>query len=397
MNIFAIITEYNPMHNGHIYQINSIKKRFPDSMIIILMSGSFVQRGEPSFINKYSRAFAAVNNGVDLVLEIPTIISLQSANYFTKYSIKLLNKLNILSFLSFGIEESDISGFLNSFDLYWENRHAISKIQKEYILKGNSYKVSFNKALSEFVKNSQSLSNPNNTLGFGYLKALREFDSDIIPLPVTRIDDGYHKKNISENIFQSATAIRTAVENSLDVSGFVPPDINISLKNDFLHSIDDYSSIFYQLAFVDNKAAENIAGYENGMLNLLKSNFSLNLSDMVEKSHNKRYSISRLRRFLMNYILDIDWEKISLLDFINYIRPIAFNDNGAKILNLIKNKSDVEIINKPRDITKLDESNRKLFELDLKAYRLYNLKTPVENQRDFTNNPYNRLELQKGE
>lgn len=389
MMIFGIVSEYNPMHNGHIYQIQRIKKQIPDAYVISLTSSSFVQRGEPSFISKHSKSKIAVENGIDLVLEMPTIISIQSANFFSFYSIYLLNKLNILSYISFGVENLSkdmIEDYLNFTKL---NQGKIDNLIAKYIKTGLSYKASNIEAYRELGFNhSQILNTPNNTLALQYATSLDKLKSDIKIFPINRNDEGYHEKEIQESIYQSATAIRKAYMDKKNIWPYLP-EKSIEFESDInTVDLDAFSKIFYYKAFIEESYPDKIASYENGILNLLKSNFETNISDMVEKSHNKRYSKSRLKRFIINYLLNVTFEDVDNLDKINYIRPLAFNEKGRQILKKIKDNSQIKILNSLSESKDLDKINQRFLEIDEKAFKLYNLNNPERNKLDFTSNPF---------
>lgn len=389
MKIFGIISEYNPLHNGHIYQIKRIKKEYPEAYIIALTSGSFVQRGEPSFISKHFKARQAVENGVDLFIEMPTIISLQSANYFSFYSLKLLNKLNILTNLSFGVENIDKEDLNNLVTFEIENQGIIDLEIKNLMNEGYSYKKAYEQTYAKLGLSNDSLySLPNNTLAIQYVKAIKLLESNIDIFPVKRNDKGYHSCYVPGDTFQSATAIRQAYSAGKSIDRYVP---FYSLNH--LHEInqvtlDDYSDLFFYQAIVKGASPNEIAGYENGMLNLLTKNYNNSLSEMIETSHNKRYSRSRLRRFVLNYIMGIKNSDIKSLEEINYIRPLRFNSRGALLLKLIKDNSDVKIINKLTDLSELDDINKRIVSFDVKAFKLYNINNQEKSVLDFTDNPF---------
>lgn len=370
MKNIAIICEYNPMHNGHIHQINEIKKIYPNSRIIALMSGSFVQRGEVSILNKFDKAEIAIKNGIDLVIEIPNIISLQSADYFSHYCVKIIDELNIVDYISFGIED-DINKFNSNINSILFNEDKIFDLQKKYIDNGESYKKSFIMALDDLQIDSSILKKPNNTLAFLYIKALKKLKSSINILPIQRHDGGYESDKLDNFIFQSASTIRNEFKNNSDISKFVPIETFNKLKTSKLVEIDDYSNIFYYKSMIEKKSPKDIAGYENGILNLLLNNFNGNLIESIHKSHNRRYSITRLNRFIFNYLLDITNDDIKSLNNINYILPLKFNKIGTSILRDIKENSIIEIIN---DIVKYTEDieNQRYLDIDIKAYKLAN-------------------------
>lgn len=388
MIIFGIVSEYNPMHFGHIYQIERIKKEYPDAYIISLTSASFVQRGEPSFIPKHSKSQIALDNGVDLVLEMPTIISIQSANYFSYYSCYLLNKLNILTHLSFGMEDLSKEDIENYIDFTNINDEKIQEAVKNYMDLGYSYKLANYEAYKDLAyEKIDSIIKPNNSLGLLYSKALDMLGSSIEISPIERSDRGYHEESLSEDRIQSASSIRKAYLSGENIQKYLPFNIDNYKEELAKVSLDDLSKIFYYKSFIEEKKPDCIASYENGLLTLLKSHFSNSLEEMIGKSHNKRYSKSRLRRFILNYILGISETDISNLKHLSYIRPLAFNNKGRELLRLIKDNSDVTIINKPSK-AELDPINQRFLEIDMKAFMLYNINKPSRNNLDYTINPF---------
>lgn len=388
MIIFGIVSEYNPMHFGHIYQIERIKKEYPDAYIISLTSASFVQRGEPSFIPKHSKSQIALDNGVDLVLEMPTIISIQSANYFSYYSCYLLNKLNILTHLSFGMEDLSKDDIENYIDFTNINDEKIQEAVKNYMDLGYSYKLANYEAYKDLAyEKIDSIIKPNNSLGLLYSKALDMLGSSIEISPIERSDRGYHEESLSEDRIQSASSIRKAYLSGENIQKYLPFNIDNYKEELAKVSLDDLSKIFYYKSFIEEKKPDCIASYENGLLTLLKSHFSNSLEEMIGKSHNKRYSKSRLRRFILNYILGVSETDISNLKHLSYIRPLAFNNKGRELLRLIKDNSDVTIINKPSK-AELDPINQRFLEIDMKAFMLYNINKPSRNNLDYTINPF---------
>lgn len=386
MKNIGIIAEYNPMHLGHIHQIKAIKEKYPQSNIIVLMSGSFVQRGEPSILNKFDKAEIAIKNGVDLVLEMPSIISLQSADYFAYYSTMILNKLNILDYLSFGVESKDFTSLIENFEAIYLNTHMIENKLKTYIDQGLSYKHSYIRSLDELGIDSSFMKEPNNTLAFNYYKSLRELKSNINILPVFRNDNGYNSDKVSDKNYQSATTIRKLVQENKDFSAYVPLESKIKLEKSIKYSLDNYSDLFYYKSFIVQKDPSQIAGYEPGILNLLNKNFDKTLSETIDLSHNKRHSKARLRRFIFNYLLDITTEDVNSLDKINYIRPLAFNDKGRQVLKEIKDNSEIVILNNFTDIK--DNCNKNLVNIDMKSYKLHNIRSKQLNSLDYTHMPY---------
>ncbi len=209
--VLGIIAEYNPFHNGHLYHLAESKKAINANYTVAIMSGNFVQRGDTSLINKWSKAEMALKNGIDLVIELPLIYSISSAENFARGSIKLLNSLNIVDYLSFGSELCDVT-ILNEFArvLYTEPKEYVSILNHE-LGKGFSYPKARENALliylNDIRKYANILSSPNNILAIEYLKALKEENSPIIPISIRRNKVDYNDTQIVDG-FASATAIR---------------------------------------------------------------------------------------------------------------------------------------------------------------------------------------------
>lgn len=390
MKNIAIICEYNPMHNGHIHQINEIKKIYPQSNIIALMSGSFVQRGEPSILDKFDKSEIALSNGVDLILELPAIISLQSANYFSKYSIEILNKLNILDYISFGIETSK-KVFEDIIKFILDNFDTIDNLQKKYIDLGNSFKTAYNLAIKEINEEySEIISKPNITLAIQYVLTLKKLNSDIKYLPISRIDGGYNSEELDSFDFQSATTIRKLIKEKNNYDSFVPLETKNIINNNNIISLNDFSNIFVYKSKIEKISPENIAGYENGLLNLILNNFENNLEDTIEKCHNKRYSKSKLKRFVLNYLLDIKISDVELLNNISYIRPLGFNEKGRLLINQLKNNDDILIVNRISNVKSMSKENKRILEIDNNAYMLRNINLLSNYNKNYTYKSYKK-------
>ncbi|MDO4605451.1 MAG: nucleotidyltransferase family protein [Helcococcus sp.] len=388
MKNIGIVAEYNPLHNGHIYHINKIKSKFPNSNIIVIMSGNYVQRGEPAIIDKFDRANLAIQNGCDLVIQLPTIASLQSANLFAFTAVNILDKLEIIDYISFGVESYNIEDFNDMVDFQIKNEQKINELQKKYIKNGYSYKVSYQKAINELDPNKiKYISKPNNTLAIQYIKSLKKINSDINYYPIIRNDGGYNSNTLDDFEFQSASTIRNLIKKNINFTEYAPKQIKYLLPIN-LKSINDYSSILNYSINIQEKNPENICGFEKGILNLLNSNLDANIKDAIDKSHNKRYTKSRLQRFVLNYLLDINNDIVNSMYKINYIYPLKFNKKGAKILKEIKDMENLNIITNFKDSYNLDLINKKIFDIEIKANSLYYINDKTEKDRFYSNIPF---------
>lgn len=388
MKNIGIVAEYNPIHNGHIYQIDKIKSKFKDSNIIVIMSGNYVQRGEPAILDKFDRASLAIKYGADLVIQLPTIASLQSADLFAFTAVNILNKMNIIDYISFGVESDNIDDFNRMVDFQIHNEEKIYELQKKYIQNGDSYKVAYEKAINELnPSNSKNISKPNNTLAIQYIKALTKLNSNIKYYPIIRNDGGYNSTTLDDFEFQSASTIRNLIKNDTDFTEYAPKELKDLIPNN-LKSQNDYTSILDYTINILEKDPQNIAGYETGILNLINNNLDSNIEDTIEKSHNKRYTKARLQRFVLNYLLNIDNDIVNSMKEINYIYPLKFNDNGAKLLKEIKDMEEVLIITNFNDSYNLNSINEKLFDIEIKANGLYYINDKKDKERFYTNIPF---------
>lgn len=389
MKNIAIVAEYNPLHYGHIYQINKIKSKYPNSNIVIIMSGNYVQRGEPTILDKFDRANLAIKYGCDLIIQLPTISSLQSADIFSYTAINILNKMKIIDYISFGVESHSIEEFNKSIDFQIKNQDKIYLLQKKYIDLGNSYKTSYKKAMDELNPNLEiEISRPNNTLAFQYIRAIKQLKSDIGYLPIIRKDGGYNSEIIDSHEFQSANTIRNLIKDNKDFSKYAPKEISNLLNNNIQKDIQDYYEILNYNINILEKDPTCISGFEEGMTNLLNKNLNIDLEKTIEKSHNKRYSKSRLRRFIINYLLDIDIDLVNSMKNINYIYALKFNDNGKKILKNIKENTDLSIVTNFKDSYNLNSTDKKIFDIETKSNKLYYMKDLNNVDKFYKNIPY---------
>lgn len=387
----GIISEYNPMHKGHIYQIQQIRKSFSEEVrIICLMSGNFVQRGEMSIVDKFSKADFALENGADLVLEMPTYVSLQAAEYFSLASVYLLDKIKI-DYLSFGIE-GNIEYLLKIAEIENAYENELKEFLKKSVKKGMSYK----RAYIDFMKSKEidlDFSTPNNTLGLEYIKALSKLKSEIKCLPIKRKGAEYDSKLIKSNTeYQSASAIRNLVnKGDFSFETYVPQNVFSYLKNNnrVKNPLDrKVYDIFSYLIKSNRDKLEVNPHYENGMRSLILKNLNKanSCSALANLLTSKKYSKTRIKRLIMCEILNVEKFPIEDLTYIDYIKPLSFNERGRAFLSEVKNK--VNIVNKPNK-AKLDGISKKLLELDIRADKIYRIFNDVK-YNDFTHNPFRK-------
>ena len=424
MNITGLIVEYNPFHNGHIYHLQkSLEKTNADASIAV-MSGNFIQRGEPALFDKFSRAKAAVKSGVDLVVELPSIYASQSAELFAKGSVALLNSLGCVNSICFGSEEGNIDAlYLIASILCLEPQEFKEKLSS-YLSEGMLFPTARNKALFDYINSpdfsfgdnfnsidlseerlNDILSSSNNILGIEYIKQLILLKSDIKPFTIGRIHSEYNSEEISGNI-NSATAVRKklheiissvynhhssdvdslidTIKNSTDITNSIPEAtlnmIESNIEKGFLPIYPEY--FFEALISTIIRDKKNLKSYfdiSEGIENKIfkAALVAKDYNELLNLVKSKRYTMTRIKRCLNNILLGITKEDMELAKGINtipYVRILAFNSKGREIIREIKKSSEIKIINKFSEVEHfMDDKNFKfLIENDIKCTDIYN-------------------------
>ena len=376
MKISGIISEYNPFHNGHLYQISKTRKNGA-THIVSVMSGNYVQRGDISVIDKFKRARLAVNYGVDLVIELPVIYSLSTAETFSRGAVSILNSLGCVDSISFGSECGSIELLKKS--AYASDYFSDSDELKELLKRGESYPSGLQKLCHEKFGGeiSSVFSSPNNLLGIEYIKALDYFGSDIEPFTITRKNSMHDSEEVTDS-FASASLIRKLIGNNSDYRSFVPENVLVELENakksGELHFIDNLEqAILYKLrsmAEADFKALPDVSqGLENRILNSVGEAVSFN--ELLFKIKTKRYPLSKIRRVLLCALLDI--KKSDILKSSPYARILAMNERGCEILKKAKKTSAIPIGTSLLKLSKTGDNAKKLAEIESRATDIYNL------------------------
>ncbi|MCI1967134.1 nucleotidyltransferase [Clostridium luticellarii] len=404
MNIAGIIAEYNPFHNGHRYHIEKMKSMTGCSGVIAAVSGNFVQRGAPSIIDKWTKTYMALQNGVDLVLEIPVLYSLSSAEFFAFGAVSLLENLGVVKKLCFGSECGNIQLLESIGSILCQEPYEFKINLKKNLSEGLSYPHARSNALMEFFHHNDNsefkdydlrkiLSSPNNILAIEYCKSLLKLKSSIIPLCIKRIGSSYNSLEMKNN-FSSASSIRNFIKNEGnfdDLENNLPPSVFSILKKlqdsgynftfeDSLVPYLKYKYFFYKGNF---KYLPDVSeGIENRIFDAIKNNCSY--KDIVEASKTKRYAYSRISRILCQFFLG--FEKLDTGSLRKnpcpYARVLGFNSTGKKILREVKKNSSLPIY------TKIPQITDQILKLDISAtsaYSLLNKNIPFN--QDYTKSP----------
>lgn len=383
MKTLGIISEFNPFHNGHKYLLDRAKKELKADLAISIMSGDFVQRGEAAIMDKFSRANVAVKCGFDLVIEMPSFVTLQSAEFFAEKSVNILNKVDI-DYLVFGIENINPDEFLKSCKIIIENEKSIDSRIKSLVASGLSYPKSHNKALLDFV--SSDFLSSNNILALEYMRALYKINSKIKPYPINRIKTKNEDQSINDKNFASSTAIR----NNLcqDIKSLIPNESYKELSN-FMNEYKSFDNsyiykIFRYKILIEKSDMSNILGYENGLDKYLskiaRTNGSYN--NFLNQATSLRYTKSRIKRLVLNYILsytiDLNDHDLSFINILAFSKKAAENfKNISKNLNIIINKSDLKNLN---------NTDLLIYKKMIEASNLYSLGIGREIDYDFRHN-----------
>lgn len=387
--VLGIIGEYNPFHNGHLYHLEQSKRMTGANYTVAIMSGNFTERGSTALINKWSRTEIALNNGIDLVIELPVLYATSSAEGFAEGAVKILNSLKVVDYISFGAETSNIDILQEIANILYAEPKNYKALLAQELNKGLSFPKSRENALMLYLNNekySNIISSPNNILGIEYIKALKKLKSNIKPISIARFEAGYNDTSYTGNI-ASATAIRNIVKNGgFDILKRLLPGSSFSiLLNDIKmgYVIPDLSvfekQIIYNLRKMSIAEIAELPDVSEGLEFAIKKSATScnNLTDLLDNIKSKRYTLTRLQRILLYSLLNITKKDMALSKKINpYIRVLGFNERGKFLLSEIsKANPKLEIITSVKQFVD-NNTNRNLqilLDKDIWATNVYSL------------------------
>ena len=383
-NVVGLIVEYNPFHNGHLHHIQEIDRLFDDNIKIAVMSGDFVQRGEPSLINKFEKAKIALSQGIDIVIELPAFYSTQSAEIFAKGSVNLLNKLSC-SHIVFGSESNDLDKLKRIATISLTKEFELSL--REFLAEGFSYPTAFSKALFDEKLGS------NDILALEYLKAIKSTNSKIEPYSIQREKTGYYDDE--KDNFSSATYIRKILlgnekkENKLNkIKNLVPEFSYKILEENFgvFSCLSDFYDLIKYNIIKNHSELKNIQDLEIGLENRLYKYSLENLSfeDFFNEVLTKRITISRLQRILLHSLFNLTeniTEKVK--NRVPFVKILGFSTKGQKYLNYLKkldNFNERKILTSNRNLKEiLNEEEIELFNFNELCSKIYCIKSDYIN------------------
>ena len=348
--VLGIIAEYNPFHNGHALHLAKSKEETGAEYVICIMSGNFVQRGNTSIINKWLKTEMALKNGIDLVLELPTIYSVSSAENFAEGSIKLLNSLKIVDSISFGSEDSDIDILNRLATIFYKEPRKYLELLSMELKKGLSFPKARENAISLYLNNpiySEILNKSNNILSIEYLKALKKYKSHIRPVAIKR-EKVFYSSNCIVDEYASATAIREMIKSNQynDIRKVMPRtsyDLlidEIEKKHCVIDLVNFEKEILYRLRNLSADELKNFPEVNEGLENAIKnaSNSCNSLTELINKVKSKRYTQTRIQRILIYILLNITKKDMSLAKkSIPYARILGYSSKGKDLISEINN------------------------------------------------------------
>ncbi len=400
--ILGLITEYNPFHNGHLRHLEISKQLSNCKYSIAVMSGNFVQRGDTSIVNKWIKTEMALKNGVDLVIELPTLYALSSAENFADGAIKILDELGLVDYVSFGSEIGDINPLNEIASILYKEPKELSQMINANVRTGLPYAKARELALEKYYGNSKRINNiidsPNNILGIEYLKSLKKHRSQIIPITIKRDYSDYNSTKEKSGI-ASATAIRTMIENKKNIHYVVPFETYelFDQEKEAGRIVKNLSCFEKEIIYMFRKMSlQEIAALPDvseGLENRIKAAVSKysTLDKVIEEIKTKRYPQSRIQRIMLYALLDITEKDIAMSKKVTpYVRVLGFNQNGKRIISTIaKGNPKVELVTSVRKF--LDGSAntnlKKMLQKDILASNIYTLGYETEgiSNLDFTN------------
>lgn len=395
MRVVGFIVEYNPFHNGHLWHLSEARRLANADYSIAIMSGNFMQRGEPAVFDKWTRAEMAVSAGVDLVIELPFVYAVRSAQYFAAGGIRLLSALGIVNNVCFGAEHADIA-LLNEGAEILANNNIQNEIRLS-LKNGETYATALSSILERrSTLTSKMLSSPNNILAIEYLRSIKNYSTELAPIVIQRRDAEYNDRSITGEI-ASATAIRQAITSALSLSNqvieAVPPGISCIIQDKISggqgpNSFDNYiAMLLAKLRLASETELSELPDMGEGLHYKLQAAAlkATTIEELIRLLKSKRYTWTRLQRILVHALLGTTKQTLAYYDETGplYARILAFNDKGRDLLKAIQLTTKIPVITKTT--TFLNSKSRtfnsltslqKMLALDTTATDIYVLGMP---------------------
>ena len=383
-SVVGIVAEYNPFHWGHQYQLDEAKKRAQTDIAVVVLSSNVSQRGLPAFMDKKSRALAALYAGADLVLELPAVFSCHNSGVFTAAAVDILAATKVVTHLSFGMENptdlNPVVSILNDEPLSFKN------LLKESLAKGSSFVQARCDAIEKLIPGSTPLlSEPNNSLALGYAMRVNQIKAPLTLIPVERIGAGYHDKE--RHVVSSATAVRSYVENGQIeealqlIPHFAASLMRQALKKNLLMQSSEYYWLTLQSALLLSSAEKiaRIAEMREGMENLLMKAVqkASSLNTFVDLCTSRRYTKGRILRHCLHFLLGLDHWTNRAAQRLGppYIRVLGTSSVGKTLLRKMHRGSSLPIIS--RSVAPQSCYSQRMMQFEHAATQLRDLSVPA--------------------
>ena len=370
MPVAGIIAEYNPFHNGHLYQIQEVKKKFPDAPLVVAMSGNFLKRGEPASFDKWTRAEQALANGTDLVVEMPVLACVQPADRFAFNGVSILASLGVTD-LFFGAEHAEYD--------FADYARLVQSAHGDFKTYSESYAATFQKAVA--AKIGHNVDQPNDLLGLAYAKANLKLGEPLRLNPIQRKNANYHEVELKAGTIASATAIRQhyLAGNLAKLSAYVPEATLATLKTQRLLTWDDFFPYLkYKLLSTTPARLGEIYGMAEGIEYRLKEQMerlpsTADFDQWLKAVKTKRFTYTRLSRLACALLLELTPAEVKEYNKAPYMRLLGFNAKGQQVLSRAKKTSAHQIIAK---VSKDDKNAA--YRVDYRAGKIYQLQNQLE-------------------
>lgn len=395
MKAVGLVTEYNPFHNGHLYHLNKAMELTGADISVAVMSGDFVQRGEPAVLDKYTRTSMALNSGVNLVVELPVNYAVSSAESFAAGALKALDYIKADS-IAFGSESGDIERLSKLAHILCDNEDTLYKEISKYTANGISYAAARQKVVEKLTDKDTAamLTSSNNILAVEYLKAIIKNNYAIKPYTVQRQGDSYNDTDIRSE-YASATALRENLKAD-NISKYIPVKAGLILSSNtnYIYPDDITEALFTRLldilfassydknVFIENvmqypDVSKEIAGrlYKSAMDMITrtvpqrsgsKDNWAFSFGSLCEHIKTKEVPLSRIKRALVRIILGLDKKHMGKYANEPYIRVLGFDKKGQEYLSYIRKTVEVPLITKTADY-------KEMLLDDIHAANIYNM------------------------
>lgn len=370
--VLGIIAEYDPFHNGHKLHIDEAKKKSNADYVCIIQSGPFMQRGSLSMFSPHDRAYMAVQNGADIVFEMPVLFSISDAYRFAFGGVSILDKLNFVDFISFACEDNDLETLTKISELLEDDSFHTNV--KDYLVDGNSYAFAQGMLIKDALgsKAYDIFCKSNNILAICYLRAIKKLNSKITPIIIER--KSTHLTNYLNSYSPSATPIRENIccGNIHDAISCIPDKtkkylLNIILENKINRNELPSDAIMLKALSANNDTLYDLPGISEGLENKIVREIkkSKDYTDLIQNIKSRRYTLSRIKRAMVYLLLDVNKKTLEEHNDPKFCKLLAYNKKGAELLSYPN--SNIKIIKKPEDTNEIE------YKKDLLAYKIWQI------------------------